>query len=281
MPELHDLMDGVARDLTAVRWPPAAELRHRVRRRRQRVVAAAVALVTALTAGAASLARPDRDPPPPPATTPTADAGPAEIPRSALLRPEDAGAGPDTQHDGVSAFEPIRFETILDLCFRKRAPEMVALRTRYSLRQTLLVGTEGDRPADPYVLGQSVYRLSAPQVSTFVGDLDAAIEECRGFTQTGEIERAGRRLEVFGRHDWSVAADSFAGDESILVRHDILARSMETNEVVDASFQLSVYVRVGDLVTVLDLRPHTALDELWRISDVAAQRLCAAAHPPC
>jgi hypothetical protein len=281
MPELHDLMDGVANDMAAVRWPPAEELRHRVRRRRQRAVAAAVALVTALTAGAASLARPDRDPPPPPATTPTADASPVEIPRSALLRPEDAGAGPDTQEEEPDAFQPIRFEIMLQLCFEKRAPEMLALHPRYSQRQTLLLGTEADRPANPYVVGQGVYRLTAPAAATFVRDLRAAIEGCDGFTQTGEVERGGVTIRESGRHDWSIASTGFAGDESILVRHDSVVRNLDTNEDLGGSFDIAAYVRVDDLVTVLSPRAGTDAGELRRIAVTAANRLCTATAAGC
>jgi hypothetical protein len=281
MPELRDLMDEVAGDLTAVRWPPGDELRRRVRRRRQRTIAAAVAVVTAVTAGAASLVRPDSEPPPPPATTPTVRAAPVEIPRSALLRPEDAGAGPDTQVDRADAFQPIHFDAMLDLCFEQRAPKMRALRPRYAQGQALLLGTESDRPARPYLLGQAVYRLSAPEAATFLRDLRSAIEGCDGFTQTGEIERPEGRFEAHGQHSWSIVATGFAGDESILVRHDAATRNAETGEVIGESSELSAYLRIGDLVTVLSPRAGTSAGDLRRIAATAAGRLCAAADPPC
>ncbi|GIF78214.1 hypothetical protein [Asanoa siamensis] len=54
-----------------------------------------VVLVAAVTAGAVGLARRDREAPPLPAAAPSAVS--AEIPRSGMLRPEDVGAGPDSQ----------------------------------------------------------------------------------------------------------------------------------------------------------------------------------------
>jgi hypothetical protein len=281
MPELHDLMDDVRDDLNAVRWPPGDELRRRVRHRRQRVIVAAVALVTAVTAGAASVARPDHEPPPPPAVSPTVDAGPVKIPRSALLRPEDVGAGPDTQADGEDALQPIRFDVMLDSCFQQRAPQLLALRSRSSHRQTLLLGTEGARPEQPFLLEQAAYRLSAPQAADFLRDLRAALESCDGYPQTGEIERSDGKIEARGEHGWSIVASGFAGDESILVRHDAVTRNAETGEVIGQSSGLSAYLRIGDLVTVLSPRAGTSADDLRRIANTAALRLCATADPPC
>jgi hypothetical protein len=281
MPEMRDLIDRVAGDLTVVRWPPAGELRRRVRRRRQRTIAAAVALVIAVTAGVASLARPYREPSPPPATSPTVGASPVRIPRSILLRPEDVGAGPDTQADEEDAFQPIRFDVMLDVCFQQRAPELLAVRSRYSQSQTLLLGTEAHRPARPFLLGQAAYRLSAPEAAAFLRDLRVAIESCDGFTRTGEIERLGGKVEARGQHSWSIVASGFAGDESILVRHDAVTRNAETGEVIGESSELSAYLRIGDLVTVLSPRTGTSADDLRRIATTAAQRLCATADPPC
>jgi hypothetical protein len=281
MPELLDLLDDVRGDLTAVRWPPGDELRRRVRRRRQRVIGAAVALVTAMTVGAASLGRPDREPPPPPTTSPTPDAGAVEIRRSALLRPEDVGAGPDIQGEGESAFQPIRFDVMLDLCFGQRAPELLTLRSQYSHRQTLLLGTESDQPARPFLLGQAAHRLTAPEAAVFLRDLRAAMESCDGFTQTGEIEHPDGRVKATFRYSWSIVASGFAGDESILVRHDAVTRNTETDEVIGESSEFSAYLRIGDLITVLSPRVGTSADDLRRIATTAAQRLCTTANPPC
>ena len=282
MPEMRDLIDSVAGDLPVVRWPPADELRRRVRRRRQRTIAAAVVLVTAVTAGAASLARPDREPSPPPAISPTVGASEVRIPRSVLLRPEDVGAGPDTQVNGADAFQPIRFDAILDACFQQRAPELLALRPRYSQSQTLLLGTEAHRPARPFLLDQAVYRFSAPEAEAFLRDLRVAIESCAGYARTGEIERSDGKVKARGQHSWSIVASGFAGDEAILVRHDSVTRNAKTGEVIGESSQLSAaYLRIGDLVTVLSPRAGTSAEDLRRVATTAAQRLCASADPPC
>ncbi|GIF78209.1 hypothetical protein [Asanoa siamensis] len=279
MPELQDLMDEVRSDLTAVRLPRGADVRRRVRRRRQRTFAAVV-LVTVVAAGAVGLARPDPEPQPVPAVSPTA--GPSVIPRSALLRPEDVGAGPDTQTDGEDAFQPLRFEVMLESCLRERAPALLALRSRHSHRQTLLLGTARDRPAQPVVLGQAAYRLAdAPQAAAVLRDLRAATTYCEGFTRTGEREVSGRTVAAQGRYGWPIVASGFAGDDSILVRHDAITRNADTGEVIGESSVLSAYVQVGDLVTVLEPRAGTSVAELRRIASSAAQRLCPAAAPRC
>jgi hypothetical protein len=209
------------------------------------------------------------------------DAYPVEIQQSALLRPEDVGAGPDTQDDGPDAFQPIRFDVMLELCFQQRASDLLALRPRYARRQTLLLGTESDRPAQPFLLEQAAYRLSAPQAAAFVRELQAATKSCDGFTQTGEIERPDGNVSARGRHSWSIVASGFAGDESILVRHDTITRNADTGKVLGESSGLSAYLRIGDLVTALHPRAGTSADDLRRIATVAAQRLCATADPPC
>ncbi|MET8153557.1 hypothetical protein ACIBSW_38735 [Actinoplanes sp. NPDC049668] len=281
MPEMRDLIDSVASDLADVRWPPAEELRRRARRRRQRTIAAAVALVTAVTAGAASLARPDREPPPRPATSPTVGAPPVRIPPSVLLRPEDVGAGPDSEVYPADAFQPIQFEVMLDSCFRERAPGLLALRPRYSQGQTLMLGTEAHRPARAGLLNQTVYRLSAPEAAVFVRDLRVAVEACADYFQTGEIEPPGGRVKVRSQNSWSILASGFAGDESILVRGVAVVRDAETGEVIGESSRPSAFLRVGDLVTVLVPRIGTSADDLRRFAATAAQRLCATADPPC
>jgi hypothetical protein len=281
MPEMRDLIDSVAGDLTAVRWPSADELRRRVRRRRQRAIAA-VALVTAVTAGAAGLARPDREPPPPPATSPTVGASPVRLPRSVLLQPEDVGAEPDSRANREDAFQPIRFpDATLEACLRQRAPELLAVRPRYSQSETFVLGTEGHRPARPFLLDQAVYRLSAPEAAVFLRDVRVAIESCTGYTLTGEIEQPGGKVEARARHSWSIVASGFAGDESILVRYDSVTRNAETGEVLGKSSGLSAYLRVDDLVTVLNPRPGTSAGDLRRMATTAAQRLCADADTPC
>ncbi|GIJ56915.1 hypothetical protein [Virgisporangium aurantiacum] len=283
MRELNDLMDDVRGDVSGVRLPSGAELRGRVRRRQWRVIAAAaVAVVTAATAGSVVLARPDGEaPPPPPAASTSAAPRPVEIPRSALLRPEDVGAGPDSQVDGEGSARVIRFEILLDACFKERAAGMRTVDSRYFTGLTFLLGTAENRPSRPFVLAQEAYRLPAPEAAAFFADLRAAIASCDGFTQTAEIEQPGGKVQVRAQHNWSVVASGFAGDESILVRHDNVTRNAQTGKVIGESSALSAYLRIGDLVTVLSPGVTISADDLRRFATTAAQRLCATADPPC
>jgi len=284
MPELDELIKDVADDLTAVRWTPAAELRALVRRRRQRSVAAAVALVTALTAGTASLvARPGGDAAPPPSATRSATAPDPAIPPDAMLRPADVGGGPDPEDATDDAFQPIQLDPMLELCVRERRPELLTQRASNTRSQSHTLGTGDSRAYRPFVLTQTVYRMSAPDAEVVFRDLRAAAEACAGVTYTGDMERPGQtKVRASGSHTWTIVASGFAGDDSLILRHHVTVRNADTGALIsDSDAGLDAYVRVGDLVTHIVPRSDAEAEELRRVATSSAGRLCTAAFPTC
>ncbi|MEU4217092.1 hypothetical protein [Actinoplanes sp. NPDC026623] len=287
MSDLRDLMSSVTTDLAAVRWSTAEELRRRVRSRRRRTVAVAAGAVAAVAVGVAAFAAPGQRPPTVP-LTPTAPtmqpsiAAPVEIPRSVLLTARDVKAGPDNQDDGVDALQPVWIPEFM-ACAAQRDGTLPTQTPRYSRGITHLLGTQENRPDRPFVVAQQVYRFAAPDADGFLRDLRSAVTSCDGLTMTGDVEaKSGKTIRVRATHRWSITAEGFAGDDSLVVRHDVAAHHAATGEPVgEGTVEQVAYVRVGDLVTRVAPRSGTTLDETRRIATVAAGRLCAAARPRC
>ncbi|MEV6489105.1 hypothetical protein AB0M20_10815 [Actinoplanes sp. NPDC051633] len=287
MSDLRDLMSSVTTDLAAVRWSTADELRRRVRTRRRRTIAAAAGAVAAVAVGVAAFAAPGQRPPTVP-STPTAPtvqastAAPVEIPRSVLLTARDVKAGPDSQDDGADAFQPVQIPEFM-ACDRQRNGKLPAQTPRFSRGITHLLGTQENRPERPFLVGQQVYRFAAPDADGFLRDLRSAVSSCDGLTMTGDVPaKGGKTVRVRATHSWSIIAEGFAGDDSLVIKHDVAGHNVATGKLVSAGTAEQVaYVRVGDLVTRVSARSGTDLDEVRRLSTVAAGRLCVAANPRC
>jgi hypothetical protein len=284
MSDLRDLMSSVTTDLAAVRWSTADELRRRVRNRRRRTIAAAAGAVAAVAVGVAAFAAPGQRPPTVP-STPTVQpsiAAPVEIPRSVLLTAGDVKAGPDSQDDGADAFQPVQIHEFM-VCDRQRNGALPAQTPRFSRGITHLLGTQENRPERPLLVWQQVYRFAAPDADGFLRDLRSAVSSCDGLTMTGEVPaKGGKTVRVRATHHWSIITEGFAGDDSLVIKYDVAVRNVATGKLVSAGTAEQVaYVRVGDLVTRVAPRSGTVLDEVRRISTVAAGRLCVAAHPQC
>ena len=274
MSDLRDLMTGVVSDLDrATRWPSGDDLRRRVRRRqRRRAMVAVAGAVVAVTIGAAGLTG-NRVEPPPPAVTPSPTVtSPVVIPPSVLLTPDEAGAGPDSQDDGVDAAQPGSFDEFT-MCGSERA-ELMRQVPRFSRGITHLLGTEEDRPESPFVVGQQVYRFAGTDAAGFMDDVRSAVTACDTVTATGEAEVEGRVVSIEVIHSWRVTDEDFAGEESMVVRHDITTTDAETAEQI-------AYVRAGDLVTRIAPRTGTTPAELRELATVAGERLCTAATVSC
>ncbi|MEV7624005.1 hypothetical protein [Actinoplanes sp. NPDC089786] len=283
MSDLRDLMSDVTTDLAAVRWPSADELRGRVRRRRRRNLVAVAGAVIVVTAGATGLATAGGPPSPMPAAPPVSAAPvPVEIPRSMLLSPADVGAGPDSQIDGPDAFRPLQPDE-LTLCLTTNSSGLKLPQVpRFSVGVTLLLGTEASRPERPFVLAQQIHRYAGPDAVAVLRDLRSVVAACGIRTVTGEVTAAGgAKVAARVTHTWSIAAENFAGDDSVVVRHDVSAVDASTGRPLDGGgSELVAYVRVGDLVTRIVPRDQP-LPELRKIAAQAGTRLCGASDPPC
>lgn len=283
MSDLRDLMSDVTTDLAAVRWPSADELRGRVRRRRRRTLVAVAGAVIVVTVGAAGLAATGGTTTPMPAGPPPSAAPvPVEIPRSVLLSPADVGAGPDSQADGPDAFRPLQPDELTLCLTTNRSGLKLPQVPRFTIGVTLLRGTEASRPERPFVLAQQIHRYAGPDAVAVLRDLRSVVAACGIGTVMGDVTTpADGKVAARVDHTWSIAAENFAGDDSVVVRHDVRAVDAKTGRPVGRSgSELVAYVRVGDLVTRIVPRDQP-LPELRKIAAQAGARLCAASDPPC
>jgi hypothetical protein len=113
-----------------------------------------------------------------------------------------------------------------------------------------------------------------------MSDVRKAVAACtRSTFDSGEASTPSRPAWV--THQWSVLDRDFAGDESLLLRHEVLAREKATGEQLgDHLVTLFAVVRVRDLVTVIKGEGRTEA-RMRQLGQSAATRLCRATSPPC
>ncbi|NES14348.1 MULTISPECIES: hypothetical protein [Micromonospora] len=279
----------VQRDLQTVRWLDAAELRARARRRgRHQAVGAAVVVLVLLSASAAAAAGlpgwPGRPTVAGPAASPTSR---AEIPRDALLQPEDLPEQVATPFTETGLGEPIVIDPEWTRCLKERKVSPTWEMSRYSRSESFWRGPRENRDMQ---LSQDVYRIGPELVATLSAGIDRRVRSCLDWedAQTGPLgygSTPGELVTRFTRHRWEVVARGFAGDEAMLIRHTTgeTRREDAAGEVLAGAPepQTVAVVRVGDLVTVFELGDWASEPDFRRLATVAARRMCVAANPPC
>ncbi|MGC4819427.1 hypothetical protein [Micromonospora sp. DT63] len=280
-------VERVHRDLRDVKWPEPQEIRATARRRRRRTVAlATVAVLAAVTGPAYALtARPEA---PPAATMPALPQSPvrADIPLDSLLAVTEVPVKNAVQLGDAGLGEVVRLDPTLQRCGDDRGVSAIPAYSRYSRSQTLLSRSKDGRAAVRVELSQDVYRLDPLVSARLFTHLRALLDACPEWRFAESVEAAGETTPNESKHAWETAASNFAGDESILVRHVPFAprgpasgRTLERSSPVG----MTVVVRVGDLVTVLEPSPDLGLGDadLEALGRTAARRLCPAANPAC
>ncbi|MFG2099115.1 hypothetical protein ACIBXA_23480 [Micromonospora echinaurantiaca] len=296
------VVDQLNRALREVQWPEPAEIRARARRRSRRTAAGAATAVLVLVTGFGYVAA-DRSTPPAPlvAATPGPPASPAtagltEIPQEALLDPRDVPLKTGTRLGAAGLREPVRVDPMLESCGRQRGVASTAPTSRYSRSQTLLPPATGPTGQHP-VLTQDVYRVEPDQSPAVFGLVKLLLHACAEWEFTGSAVLNGRVVSTVNPHRWETPVSGFAGDESVMVRHVPLApRSRTGGKPVAATppVEVTMVVRVGDLVTVVATGPDTIKDtvddarpgglsytDLEALGRTAARRMCVAANPGC
>ncbi|MGC5018525.1 hypothetical protein [Micromonospora sp. DT47] len=293
--------ERVGCDLRDVRWPAPAEIRARARRRTIRTAVVTPTVLALVFAGgwAALAGRPVDRPAPAPAdsatptpavTTPAATPSPlptfvvpgdpAWIGPEALLQPEDVGPG--MRLHGEDSFEPReRQPWTFDLT--GTCPAYAGLRVTAHQRYRYLRIHTVERVADYNGLEAvevEVERYSGRGAQQVLADMRKVASACaRSEYDSPEDSTPSHPARAY--HRWAVLSSGFAGDESLLVRHERFVRERGTGrQMGDHTVTLLAVVRVGDLVTVLSSgnRTEARMRELARS---AAHRMCAAADPPC
>lgn len=286
-------LERVQHELREVRWATPEELRQRAaRRRRHAVVGAAIAVVMVAAFSAVVTKRLSAPPPPPslpvaaPLAAPTVAAAPAaEIPREALVQPDDLSARTEPPLGRTGLGEPVQVDPMLLACHQEQGRAADWELSRYSRSQTLL-RSQGGRSAPglaELLFSQDVYRLTPQVADRIVVRTDALLTPCASWLSRGEAIWGDDVAAVEAEHRWEVTDRDFVGDQAMMIEHRVTeVRNLETGESrrQDHLDRIAV-VRVGDLVTVMGLGPDGTARELRRLAAVAAKRLCTAANPPC
>ncbi|MGB2568242.1 hypothetical protein ACPFP2_07315 [Micromonospora citrea] len=297
MREDSHFVDRLHRDLGAVRWAEPREIRALARRRSRRTALLAATAVLAVVSGTAYAAagRPPA-PAPPVAATPASTVVSAEIPPEVLLAPSDVPLRTGVRLGESGLAEPVRVDPLLESCGRQRGVPASGPTSRSSRSQTLMRPATGG-PTAP-VLTQDVYRLDPGHGRLLFGTVSVLLNACAEWQSTESMPLAGGPAPTVSTHRWEAPISGFAGDESVMLRHRSLPPRSRTDGAVVATAppgEVTMVVRVGDLVTVIATGPDVAEDtgdgtgagpglshaQLETLGRTAARRLCVAADPGC
>ncbi|SCL61288.1 hypothetical protein [Micromonospora chersina] len=300
----------VQRDLRDVRWAEPAELRARGRRRSRRTAAVATAVAALLVASATTVVAGGRSGGPTdtvvtgagagsPTSAPVASPAPsgrAEIPEAVLLEPRDLTLKTGARLGDVGLLEPVRVDGQLESCAHQQGIYLQSTVSRYSRSRVLLRPVAEASDGVPPVLSQDVYRVDPPWGMGLFGDIDRMVQVCPTWRTSSLLTLTGRTVSAETEHRWEPAVTGFAGDQSVMLRHVTgQARDRSGGKAVGpaASIDVTLVIRVGDLVTVIVPGPGTIEDrvdgsgpglsyaQLESLGRVAARRLCGAANPGC
>ncbi|MBM0227702.1 MULTISPECIES: hypothetical protein [Micromonospora] len=289
-------VERLHRDLRDVSWPEPTEIRVRARRRTRRTAGVVAAVVLAVTSATAVLApRPGApEPPTAPTSGDPAVGGRAEISTEALLAPSDLPVKSDEGLGDSGLDERVRVDDILRSCALDQGLPADQAISRYSRSQTLLGTFEaGTLVSRAPVISQDVYRLTTEAAGQVFTDLDRLVAACTAWRQRLPIQGEGKTVSATVVHQWTVTERDFAGDQAVLLRHTIsVPLDAVTGKPVGFTPlpQITLVVRVGDLVTVLvpadpmlPFVPGSDVTDaqLRDVARAAARRMCSAANPGC
>ncbi|MCI4064257.1 hypothetical protein MRQ36_17310 [Micromonospora sp. R77] len=208
-----------------------------------------------------------------------------------LLEPRDLSVKTAVRLGDSGLGESVRVDARLETCARERQIYLKPTASRYSRSRTLLRS-----PAGEPVLSQDVYRVDPPWGLGLFGDIDRMVQACPEWRTTAARSLTGRAVSGELVDRWETALDGFAGDQSVLLRHVVgepadLAGDGPAGPA--ASVDVTLVIRVGDLVTVIAPGPGTIADridgtgpgmsypDLEALGRRAAARLCPVANSAC
>lgn len=293
---VDQLVDRVAAELTAVHWADPEQLRATARRRTLRTVLAVPVVLVVLAAGvwtaagggpsapvpdvAASATGPAVTASPSPAAvpspapsvaTPSADTSPLLIPVEALLQAEDVGPGAILENQLV--FSPGEQGLILgdEACPAYGGLKIVAPARYTAMRiHTVVTGDPGDADSDRVFV--DTRRYTAKDAAQVLADARRFVRACRSYRAGTEAstEQNPAHAEV----SWSVLAEGFAGDESVLVRRRYVSVLDSAGEPAgQGGTALYAVIRMRDVITVLYLEKDQPA-RIEALSAKAVARLC-------
>ncbi|MER7333638.1 MULTISPECIES: hypothetical protein [unclassified Micromonospora] len=295
MPEHpKSLGDRPTNDLAAGHWPGPAEIDAWARRRTRRAgfaVPLAVLLVVAVVWGVTVAAGREGGERPTAARAPASAGGgtappaivvpgdPAQIPPEALLQPDDLGPGYQVHNEDT--FEAGTYPTWTfnhgDSC--PAYPDLnVTAYQRYRYMRINMVGKDVEHDGGQAV-HEEVMRYPGATGTQVLVDVRRVVQACPQIT--GASEASTEQRPAVAVHRWTLLDDSFAGDESLLLSQEVVAREKATGrQIGDALVTRYAVVRVGDLVAVLQTDDYT-VERIRQLAGRAAARLCTAATSQC
>ncbi|MEV0715953.1 hypothetical protein [Asanoa sp. NPDC050611] len=303
MPDDADLAARIAADLAQVKWPAGDEIRRTARRRTRRSVLAASLSVLVLFSGIWVVAtRPLQAPPlqtgfaaapesvPEPVPTTIGPGDPAWIPPEALLTPEDVGQGLVASRVSVDQDRPVG-DWMFTLAPCRNYLSVRTYEGVYQFRRQQTVEYPPKIPGQPEtgmpVLYQTVMRLPAGAAEQMMSDAVTVAKVCPKYVSEGTLSaaEAGRsgqvvkQLPVQTTHAWQLVDRGFAGDESLLFKHTMVASTGARRADLGAS--AVVVLRVGDLVATVEQVDGENPARTRKLAARAASWLCTTATPPC
>ncbi|MEU1888157.1 hypothetical protein [Micromonospora sp. WMMD987] len=305
MSEVPHFVDRLHRDLREVDWPEPAEIRARARRRSRRTAALSALTVLAVLAGSAVVVRQrstvQSSTPAAPVAASASTPARAEIPLDALLAPADLVTEARVRLGGTGLGETVQVDPLLESCGRDREVTAQLPVSRASRSQTLLRPPDDADASTRPVLTQDVYRIEPTRGRWFFDEIDRLLTACSTWNLPTSTPAAGQQpVRTDQEHRWEPSVRDFAGDQSVLLRHEARQPRAEPDGKpvgTPSTVENTLVVRVGDLVTVVVPARETVVDRvdgtepgtdygpLIDVGRAAASRLCPAANrpagPPC
>jgi hypothetical protein len=297
--EQIDLAQRLAADLGRVSWPPVEEIKAVARRRSRRSALAASLSVLLLLSGVwvvtarpfQTTAEPTLDAfagtPPPVATTIGPD-DPAWIPPEALLTPEDVGPGLIASPMSTDQDRPVgAWAFSLTPCPAYRSVRTYGGVYQFRREQTVEYPPKiaGKPDTAMAVLHQSVMRVPGGGAQELVEGAREAAKACAKYESSGmaaitdDRGTVDKQVKVSTTHAWALLDENFAGDQSLLFQHRMIANlGVKQADLGDSAVAV---IRVGDLVATVEQVNGESPATTRKLAARAATWLCTAAAPPC
>lgn len=271
--ELHHKVTQFVQELPSVVWADVAQVKRRARRRSMKTVAIVPVLVFLIAVTGWFTFRPSPGhaplgPPSPGRPAASVSAGPRLT--SALLRPEDVGAGWFSENSYAQSASQMGGAWALgwDSC-----PGYRTLRIAAPLQGILHVGHTLTGPGKTVFANITEYAESvAPQV---MDDARRVVQACSQFDTATEASTESRPSHAVAT--FTVLENGFTGDESLLIRQRFEVHVDATGEHLP-EYDLAVtiaLVRRGNVIAVVTIEADEP-QLVQQLAVKAAARLCLA-----
>jgi hypothetical protein len=197
------------------------------------------------------------------------------VPPEAVLHPTDSGEEFQTrdEHTFSAGEHPAWIFDLSAGCPAYATLDIVAHRRHLFMRVRTLVGQTGTTATSAVYVQTG--RFPAEDARQVLTDVRTVLAVCASY-QAPTTAMTGITVETV--HTWSTLDDGFAGDDSLLLRHEMVPVTL--TEQAGPSVVSYAVIRVSDLVSVLYSLDDDA-ERMRQIAIRAAQRLCFTERTSC